>query len=106
MTKEFASSDEIDDFLVKKIADVMLRKINIKKKEGYVIKILIDSYGIVDKMLERPKIITKIMKKISVLDLPNLPKNEDDIDGLGKYLKSDLQEVLQYLSFSFHHLHF
>lgn len=92
-TKDMSQEeDDINTFLTRKVVDLMLRKIKVKKKEGKVIKILIDSYGIIDEIIENPRLVSKIIKKLLVLDDPLLPKDEEQLEA---YLKSDLKENIE-----------
>lgn len=81
---------DLDDFLCDKVTTIMLRKIKVKKKEGELIRVLIDSYGIIDKIMERPKYVKRILKKLKALENPNYPNNEEE---LGDFLKRDIKET-------------
>ena len=57
--------------------------------EGQPTRIIIDSYNVISKIIKRPDQVKKILKKFSVLDDPNLPDNEKDLE---KYLSNSLRE--------------
>ncbi|MHA1342018.1 MAG: toll/interleukin-1 receptor domain-containing protein [Promethearchaeota archaeon] len=87
-TTEDLKDKNIDDWLSERIVRVMLRKIKVKSKEGYPIKILVDNYGIIEKIMERPKLVKKILNKFSALDYLNLPKTSEELE---QYLRKPLK---------------
>ncbi len=81
--------DDVDSWICNKVVDVMLKHVKVKTREGKLETIEIDSYGIVDKIMEREKLVNKLIKKLSALEDPSLPSNKDE---LLDFLKSDLKD--------------
>ncbi|MFX0064607.1 MAG: toll/interleukin-1 receptor domain-containing protein [Candidatus Hermodarchaeota archaeon] len=83
--------DDVETWVAKKIAHMITRKIKVRKKTGYLISILVDSYDVITKIMERPKLVAKILRKISVLENPSLPTDEKSLEA---FLRKDLKESL------------
>lgn len=87
-TKDLTGQD-IHEWMANKVAEVIVRKIKVNTKEGKPIKILIDNYGVIKEIMQRPQIVAKIIKKFSLLEDPSLPKDEKSLE---QYLKSSLKK--------------
>ncbi|MFX1257604.1 MAG: toll/interleukin-1 receptor domain-containing protein [Promethearchaeota archaeon] len=81
-------SEDVETWISKKVVDVMLKPIKTKTKEGKPEKIILDSYGVISKIMENPKLVNKILNKFAKLDL-NLPTNEAELDT---FLRSNLKD--------------
>lgn len=87
-TKDLTGQD-IHEWMANKVAEIIVRKIKVTTKEGKPIKILVDNYGIIKDIMQRPQIVAKIIKKFSALEDPLLPKDEKSLE---EYLKSSLKK--------------
>ena len=89
-TKDISKEkDDIETWVVKKVVNLMLRNIKVKTKEGMPVKLIIDSYDVIAKIMNHPEQLKKILKKFSALENPELPTSEEDLET---YLKSNLKE--------------
>jgi hypothetical protein len=89
-TKDISKEEEeVDTWVAQKVVDIMLKPIKVKSKEGEPHKIVIDSYGIISKILENPKLRDKILKKFAKLEDPSLPSDDKSLEA---FLRSDLKE--------------
>ncbi len=86
---------DVETWVSKKVVDLILRKIKVKTKEGKPVKILIDSYGVIPKIMKNPKLTKKILKKFASLEDPNLPDNEKNLEI---YLNSSIKENIEEIS--------
>ncbi|MFX1538703.1 MAG: toll/interleukin-1 receptor domain-containing protein [Promethearchaeota archaeon] len=83
--------DDVETWVAKKITHMITRKIKVRKKTGYLVKILVDSYDVITKIMERPKLVSKILRKISVLEDSSLPTDKESLEA---FLRKDLKESL------------
>ncbi|MFX1275938.1 MAG: toll/interleukin-1 receptor domain-containing protein [Promethearchaeota archaeon] len=89
-TRDFSVEDgDVDSWICNKIVEVMLKHIKVKTKEGTPEKIVIDSYSVVEKIIERENLVKKILRKFNALEDPSLPSNNEELE---EFLKSDLKE--------------
>ncbi len=89
-TKDISKEEEdTETWIIKKIVNLILKDIKVRVKTGKPFKLILDSYGVVSKIMDRQDQVNKILKKFAVLDDPNLPTNEASLET---YLKSNLKE--------------
>ncbi|MFX0091132.1 MAG: hypothetical protein ACFFBD_05155, partial [Candidatus Hodarchaeota archaeon] len=81
--------DDVETWVAKKITQMITRKIKVRKKTGNLIKILVDSYDVISKIMSRPKLVTTILRKMSLLEDPSLPTDEKSLEA---FLRKDLKE--------------
>ncbi|MFX1444176.1 MAG: toll/interleukin-1 receptor domain-containing protein [Promethearchaeota archaeon] len=90
ITKDISEEGkEVDAWVAQKVVDILLKPIKIKTKEGAPNKLVIDSYGVVSKIMQDSKIVDKILKKFAKLEDPSLPSDDNSLEV---FLKSDLKE--------------
>ncbi|MBY9006199.1 MAG: toll/interleukin-1 receptor domain-containing protein [Candidatus Lokiarchaeota archaeon] len=90
LTKDISKEkDDIETWVVKKVVNLMVRYIKANVKESAPVKLVIDSYDVISKIMNHPKQVKKILKKFALLEDPNLPTNEEELE---KYLKNNLKE--------------
>ncbi len=80
---------DVDEWVAQKVVDILLKPIKVKTKEGAPNKLVIDSYGIISKIMGNPKLKEKILKKFAKLEDPDLPSDEQSLE---EFLRSDLKE--------------
>ncbi|MCP4764354.1 MAG: toll/interleukin-1 receptor domain-containing protein, partial [archaeon] len=87
------SKDEVDvdTWISNKVVEIMLKHIKVKTKEGTPERIVIDSFNIIQKIMERPKLVKKILRKFTALEDSSLPAEENLLEA---YLKKDLKETV------------
>ncbi|MBD3213083.1 MAG: TIR domain-containing protein [Candidatus Lokiarchaeota archaeon] len=89
-TKDISRKDiDVDRWISEKVTDLIVRYIKVRKKEGKPSKIVIDSYGIISKIMEYEDLVEKILRKFSALEELHLPT---DKNGLEEYLREGLKE--------------
>ncbi|MBN1214116.1 MAG: toll/interleukin-1 receptor domain-containing protein [Candidatus Lokiarchaeota archaeon] len=89
-TKDISKEkDDIETWVVKKVVNLITRYIKVDNKEALPVKLIIDSYNVIDKIMKDQKQVNKILKKFSLLNDPKLPKNETDLE---KYLRGSIKE--------------
>ncbi|MHA1729346.1 MAG: hypothetical protein ACTSWY_11520 [Promethearchaeota archaeon] len=79
--------DDLETWVTKKVVEKLLSPIKIRKKEGSPRIIVLDEYGVISKIMSRPKLIAKIIKKFQAVD-ENLPSDEKSLE---KFLKENLK---------------
>jgi len=80
---------DVETWVTNKVVNLILKNIKTRSKEGQPTKLLLDNYNLVSKIMKRQDLVDKILKKFSVLDDSNLPKNEIELE---EFLKSNLKE--------------
>jgi len=80
---------DVDTWIAEKVVDIILKPIKVKTKEGTPNKIVIDSYGVISKIMENTKLKEKLLKKFTKLEDPDLPSNDKALEA---FLKSDLKD--------------
>ncbi|MBY9003541.1 MAG: toll/interleukin-1 receptor domain-containing protein [Candidatus Lokiarchaeota archaeon] len=89
-TKDISKEEvDVETWVTNKIVNLILKNIKVRAKEGQTTKLLLDNYNVVSKIMNREDLVNKILKKISVLDDPKLPKDENELEI---FLKSNLKE--------------
>jgi hypothetical protein len=79
---------DVETWVTTKVVDLIIKRIRVKTGIGQPIKILLDNYGVIPKILNNSKLIDKILKRFSVLNDSTLPTNKDELEN---YLKSNLK---------------
>jgi len=91
-TKDLSKEDDdVETWIANKVVEIMLKHVKIKTKEGTPEYIVIDSFGVIDKIMERQDLIKKILRKFKALEDPSLPT---EVSSLEAYLKKDLKETM------------
>ncbi len=88
-TKDISQEEEdFESWVCKKVVDLILKRIKIKKKTGKPTMIILDSYDVITKIMKRSDLVEKILRKFSPFeDLPH------DKDSLEIYLKREIKET-------------
>lgn len=76
-----------ENWIAKKVVDKILKHMKVKAKTGKPTLLEKDSYAIISKIMVRPKLVTKILKKFLAVD-PSLPADEKT---LYDFLRKDLE---------------
>jgi hypothetical protein len=81
--------ESVDDWVAKKVTDKILKPIKVTKLEGYPNLPVKDNYDIIKKIMERPKLVKKILNKFKKIQSvePDLPIEDKELED---FLKSKL----------------
>ena len=86
-TIDASSEGGAENWLAKKVVDKMIKPMKIKAKTGKPTLLVKDSYSIISKIMARPKLVARILKKFLAVD-PSLPADEK---SLYAFLRSELE---------------
>lgn len=92
-TKDLSKMDEdAEEWLAKKVADLVTRKIKVRAGTGEPVRILIDSYDVIGEIMEREKVAKRMLKRLKALKNETLP---NDLESLEKWLRAGLKETME-----------
>lgn len=80
--------EDLDSWICKKTLEKLLKTIHVKNKSGYPRILIVDEFGVISKIMSRPKMVEKILKKFRIIE-KDLPVVEEELE---MFLRRELED--------------